>query len=435
VLPPGGCWDEPQVAHNGIVVREPDGVRHVGHPIERRASMLPRPAQSRPPARSAAAPLSGIKVIDFGSFVAGPYSSVLLAELGADVIKVESMAGDPNRSIFRSFTSVNRGKRCITVDLKTPEGVKIAQQLCVAADVVTSNFRPGVTVRLGIDAPTLHQLKPELIVLETAAYGSSGPRADGAGFDMCFQALCGHDFRAGGVGNTPLWNRTSLVDFAGGLLGAIGVLNSLYYRIRSGAGAEVGTGLLNAGLFLLSELIQKPNGQFVGASPLNHAQSGFHPAEQLYEASDGWVAVAARDESMALRLVEALKLKGVIILPRNEWGDTEAAAIASAIKSRRLADLLGAFESATVWAEACCVDGEQQNLRDDDLERLGTVYTCEHPQFGAVKQIGALVRLSGAERVRPRHAPLPGEHTDVLMAELGYSTGDIHSLRERKIIK
>ena len=139
----------------------------------------------------------------------------MFADLGADVIKVEPVTGDPNRSIFRSYGSVNRGKRCITVDLKAPEGLKIAQQLCVAADVVTNNFRPGVSTRLGIDAKTLHALKPELIVLESAAYGSTGPKAEGAGFDMCFQALCGHDWRAGGVDNPPLWNRTSMVDFAG----------------------------------------------------------------------------------------------------------------------------------------------------------------------------------------------------------------------------
>jgi crotonobetainyl-CoA:carnitine CoA-transferase CaiB-like acyl-CoA transferase len=434
VLPPGGCWDEPQVVHNGIVVRESDGVRHIGQPIERRVSRSTS-APPRPSARGAATPLAGIKVIDFGSFVAGPYTSMLLADFGADVIKVESMAGDPNRSIFRSYTSVNRGKRCVTVDLKTAEGVKIAQQLCVAADVVASNFRPGVTARLGIDAATLHRLKPDLIVLEAAAYGSSGPRADGAGFDMCFQALCGHDFRAGGEGNAPLWNRTSMVDFAGGLLGTIGVLDCLYRRALTGAGAEVGTSLLNAGLFLLSELIQKADGQFVGAPILNHAQTGLHPAEQLYEASDGWLAIAARDESMAQRLVEVLKLKGAIATPRAKWRDAEAAAIASAIKPRRLAELLGALERATVWAEACCVNGEQQNLRDAELERLGSVYNCNHPEFGAVRQIGPLVRLSAAERSPARHAPLTGEHTDALLAELGYAAAQIHSLRERRIIK
>src|SRR5258706_12346198 len=155
------------------------------------------------------------------------------------------MAGDPNPNIFRVFASVNRGKRAISIDLKLPEGLQIAQRLCVGADVVTNNFRPGVSARLGIDAKTLHALKPDLIVLESAAYGSTGPRAEGAGFDMCFQAWCGHDWRAGGVGNPPLWNRTSVGDFAAGLIGEAAVLQRFYQRARSGAGARAAAVLLN----------------------------------------------------------------------------------------------------------------------------------------------------------------------------------------------
>ena len=430
VLPPGGCWDDPQVQHNGIVVRDHDGTRSIGHPLTSRTSPAPR----RPTAQGARTPLAGIKVIDFGAFVAGPYTSTVLADFGAEVIKVEPLTGDPNRGIFRSWTSSNRGKRCLTVDVKTPEGLKIAQQLCLAADVVTSNFRPGVSARLGIDAKTLHGLKPELIVLESAAYGTTGPRAQGAGFDMCFQALCGHDWRGGGAGNAPLWNRTSMVDFTGGLLGAVGVLQHLYQRARSGAGTELGAGLLNSGLFLLSVLIQRADGSFEGAPQVNARQTGYHPAEQLYQAADGWVAVAARDEAMARRLLDALGL-GSIKSPRTEWtGETEDR-IAEAVRRRSAGELCSALERAGVWAEPCCFDGEQLNLHDADLARLGIVYTSEHPQFGLVKQIGPLVRLSGAEAATPRHAPLPGEHTDTILAELGYSTADIAGLRERRIVK
>ena len=279
-------------------------------------SMATRPRAAQEVPRDAPAPLSGVKVVDFGTYVAGPYSSALLSDLGADVVKVESMTGDPDRSIFRSFTSVNRGKRAISIDLKLPEGLQIARKLCVAADVVTNNFRPGVSARLGIDPKTLHALKPDLIVLESAAYGSTGPRAEGAGFDMCFQALCGHDWRAGGVGNPPLWNRTTMVDFAAGLIGEVGVLQRLYERARCGGGAEVGAGLLNAGLFLISELIQRSDGQFVGAAPLNQEQTGGHPAEQLYEAADGWLAVAARDTPMARRFLGVLDLGQRVTAPR-----------------------------------------------------------------------------------------------------------------------
>jgi len=431
VLPPGGCWDDPQVVYNGIITREPDGVRHVGHPIYGGSS--PAPRQPRP--RVGPAPLSGMRVIDFGAFVAGPFSAVLLADLGADVIKVEPTAGDPNRSIFRSYTAANRCKRAITLDLKTPEGVKIAQRLCMSADVVMNNFRPGVSARLGIDAKTLHALKPQLIVLESAAYGSGGPKMEGAGFDMCFQALCGHDFRAGGVGNPPLWNRTSMVDFAAALIGAVGVVQKLYERARTGAGAAVGAGLMNTGLYLLSELIQQPGGRFAGAALLNHEQTGYHPAEQLYATADGWVAIAARDEPMARRLTEVLGIGKALSAPRSAWGPAEGAVISEAVRKRQQAELLAALEGAEVWAEACCAHGETQNLGDPDLKRLGAVVTSEHPQFGAVAQIGLLVRLSAARASPPRHAPLPGEHTEEILSGLGVASQEIRELRERKIIR
>jgi len=432
VLPPGGCWDDPQVVHNQIIVRDSDGVRHVGHPVYGSATAAP-PRRWR---RAGKLPLSGMRVIDFGAFVAGPFSGVVLADLGADVIKVEATAGDPNRSIFRAYTAANRGKRAITIDLKTPEGVKIAQQLCAGADVVMNNFRPGVSARLGIDPKTLHALKPELIVLESVAYGNGGPRAEGAGFDMCFQALCGHDYRAGGVGNPPLWNRTSMVDFAAALIGAVGVLQRLYERARSGAGAEIGAGLMNTGLYLLSELVQGSDGKFAGAPSLNHEQTGYHPAEQLYEAADGWIGIAARDESMARRLIAVLQLGHAVTTARAGWGPEVAALIGAAIKKRSRTELLRALDDAEVWAEECCTSGEAQNLRDEDLQRLGAVATTQHPQFGSVRQLGLLVRLAEVPGTpSTRHAPLPGEHTDELLAELGLPPAQIAGLRERKIVK
>jgi crotonobetainyl-CoA:carnitine CoA-transferase CaiB-like acyl-CoA transferase len=431
VLAPGACWDDPQVEHNAVIVREPDGVRHIGHPVYGQASPARREALSP----GAPAPLSGVKVVDFGTYVAGPFSSALLSDLGADVVKVELLTGDPGRSVFRSFTAVNRGKRAISVNLKLPEGLEIARKLCVAADVVTNNFRPGVSARLGIDPKTLHALKADLIVLESAAYGSTGPRAEGAGFDMCFQALCGHDWRAGGVGNPPLWNRTTMVDFAAGLLGEVAVLQYLYERARSGGGAAVGAGLLNAGLFLLSELIQRSDGQFVGAPPLNQEQTGYHPAERLYEAADGWLAVAARAAPMARRFLGVLDLAQRVTAPLAKWDADVGRLIAGEIRKRRLDALVPALEAADVWVEICRDNGERDNLGDPELQRLGTVYSAQHPQFGEVRQLGPLVRLTASARARRRHAPLPGEHTDEVLAELGLSAGEIKGLRERGIVR
>ena len=430
VLPPGGCWDDEQVQHNGIIVQEPDGTHHVGHPVVAQMS----PADANAPRAAGPYPLSGITVIDFGAFVAGPYSSIVLGDLGADVIKVEAIGGDPNRSVFRAFTSVNRGKRTISLDLKANEGRTIAQELCKRADIVTSNFRTGVLARLGLDASTLHAMKPELIILESAAYGASGPKAERAGFDMVFQALCGHGHRGGGAGNRPLWNRTSMVDYTGGLLGAIAILQHLYQRARTGHGAQLSVGLLNAGIYLLSELVRLPDGRLVGAPVLNREQTGYHPAEQIYQADGGWIAVAVRDADSGRRLIEVLDLGQAVKRPATQWDETEAAAIAAAIRKQPCAELLSSLERAGVWVEECRRDVEHMVLNDRHLVSAGTIYCSEHPEFGRLREIGPLFRLSRSQRAGRGHAPLCGEHTRVLLSELGYDAAAIDDLYERKIV-
>jgi crotonobetainyl-CoA:carnitine CoA-transferase CaiB-like acyl-CoA transferase len=430
VLAPGECWDDPQTENNRLIERDADGIRYVAHPIEAKVSE----ADSRPATLAGDAPLRGVRVIDFGAFVAGPYASVLLADLGADVIKVEAIAGDPNRSVFRSYASVNRGKRAIKLDLKAPEGREIAERLCMSADVITSNFRPGVSARLGIDAATLHAKKPELIVIESTAYGKTGPKATRAGFDMCFQALCGHDWRAGGVDNPPLWNRTSMVDYAAGALGAIAVLRHLYLRAHRGEGADLGMCLLNSGVYLLSELIQRSDGEFEGAPLVNHEQTGYHPAEQMYEAADGWVAIAARGEEAARGLVTALGLESEITTDRASWSRDESRAIAAAAKRFTAEQLCARLETAGVWAEVCRRDVEHAVLNDPGLIATGTIYRSEHPQFGRMTQIGPLFRFSAAPNSCTGHSALPGEHTREVLADLGYTEAQIDTLYERNVV-
>ena len=427
---PGECWDDTQVQYNGIIARDLDGTRHVGHPVKSTTSS----AQFRAPPTTSKGPLHGLTVVDFGMFVAGPYSSVLLSDLGANVIKVEALSGDPNRGVFRSFTSANRGKRAIALDLKTPEGLQIAHKLCLQADVVTNNFRTGVSARLGIDAKTLQRMKPELIVLESAAYGPAGPKSDRAGFDMAFQAFCGHEHRAGGMENSPLWNRTSMVDYAGGLLGAVAVLQALHNRARTGNGAEISVALVNAGIFLLSELIQRPDGTFAGAPQLNHEQSGYHPAEQMYEASDEWVAVSAPHTASARSLAQVLRLAELAVKPREAWNAADATQIAKAIRLRTARDLLKAFEDAGVWAELCRRNAGPATLNDLELVKAGTVYLSKHPELGDMREIGPLFGLSRSPCTGTGHTPLKGEHTREILAELGYGLDAIESFLQRKVV-
>jgi crotonobetainyl-CoA:carnitine CoA-transferase CaiB-like acyl-CoA transferase len=430
VQPPGACWDDPQVRHNGVIRRDADGTRFVsGNPV----SVTPSPAPRAALLPAGARPLSGLRVVDFGTFVAGPYTSAILADLGADVIKVEALAKDPNRNVFRSFTTGNRGKRAIMLDLKTAEGRDIAQRLCVRGDVVTNNFRTGVAERLGIDARTLHQMKPELIVLESAAYGATGPKSQRAGFDLAFQAFCGHEYRAGGTGNAPLWNRSTLVDYTGGLLGAIAVLEALLVRARTGAGSELNMPLLNAGVFLLSELVQRPDGSFVGAPSLNREQTGFHPLEQMYQTADGWIAIAVRDAESANAIASALELGASVRGDLYAWAESEARSIAAAVRQRNTRYLLDLFNAAGIWAEECARDAAHRTLNDAALIASGTVHVSEHAQFGTVREIGQLFRFSRSASGSHGHTAQPGEHTRAVLAELGYDDEAVADLYARKI--
>ena len=223
VLAPGDCWNDEQTRINGIVEQDEFGWSMVGNPLRLAESAMNAPRAPKV-ADAAAPPLAGIRVIDFGIFVAGPYASKLLADYGADVIQVEPPTGRPTLSGERTIISATHGKRSICIDAKSAAGRTLIATLCKDADAVLHNFRPGVAERLGLDRRTLRALNPAVVTLETTAYGPTGPKSPAPGFDMVMQAHCGLEHRAGGTGNRPLCCRAPLVDFATGAIGAIGLL-------------------------------------------------------------------------------------------------------------------------------------------------------------------------------------------------------------------
>lgn len=431
VLEPGLCWDDAQIARNGIIVTDSDGTRHVGLPFryERVQDGPPKP----PPA-GLRRPLEGLRVVDCGAFVAGPLAGVFLAELGADVIKLEgSRAPDPNRSIFKSFIVANRGKRGLAVDLKDEEGRRIVQSLCAGADIVMNNFRPGVSARLGVDPASLHSLNPGLIILESPAYGSEGPLALKSGFDMVMQAWCGHEAKAGGRGGEPLWNRTNLVDMHGGMIGAVAVLSALVHRARTGDGAALEAPLVNAGIFGLSELVQRPDGRFEGSQRPMASLRGYHPAEALYEAKDGWVALVARGDDAIAGLRQGLGLAEALGRPAAEWDDPEEAAIVAAVADRTVEDLEALLLPLGVWLEPCPRDCESRILGDPLLLARGTVGAVHHPTFGRVVTVGTLYSFSRSEAGAERAPPLQGGSTREILREQGMTDDTIDALKERGV--
>lgn len=435
VLPPGGVWNDAQVVLNGTIARNAQGAQHVGDVIELRAISAPKQSTHEAARVTAedAPPLAGVRVVDLGAFAAGPYASKNLADLGADVIKVEPPRSDPTRYNYAAFASVNLAKRNLCVDAKTSDGAGILRRLCATADIVHHNFRPGVAQRLGMDPDSLRQLRSDVVTLETSAYGQDGPKASNSGFDHVMQAVCGHAVRAAGLGNQPDLYRFTIVDYGTGALGTLAMLIGLFERQRTGASVDARTSLLNGGLFLLSELIRLPDGKFSDVPPMNDARTGAHPAERFYQTADSWIAIAARTNEMAQALARTL---GLSLGPRAAWGGAQALQIADRVRRRNIRELLAVLAEANVWAEECVEDGWQNAQKSPAARRAGLVQTMTESHYGEVTCVGTMFSLSrsGIGGTNPTPAPRLGQHTREILAELQYSAAQIDDFYRRGIV-
>lgn len=429
VQAPGEAWDDPQVRHDRLVVAVAGGGEMIGNPIHCTA---PGEALGAEPDVVADMPLAGVRVLDFGAFTAGPLASMLLRKLGADVIKVEPLTGDPARNLPRAFLAANKGKRSLAIDMKAPHGRELVEQLLTKADVVGSNFRTGVAAKLGIDGLGLLKRYPRMVVYEGPAFGQTGPRASEVAFDLVLQALCGFEVRAGGEGNVPIWNRTFLADYGGGTLGAIGMVAALCHRQRTGRGAVVEASLLSTAMFLQSEIVRGADGAFHGNALLNAEQSGFHPAESLYQARNGWIAISVREPDAVAGLREALGVSLPCAI--SSWGADAQRAIAKAVADHDAHALVAKLDAAGVPAEVCAPAMETPTLEDADLRRLGITESAPHPTYGDVAQFGVFHRFSRSRHAAPAGAPLMGEHTEQVLAELGVGSDAISALLERGVV-
>jgi crotonobetainyl-CoA:carnitine CoA-transferase CaiB-like acyl-CoA transferase len=424
---PGQAWDDDQVVHNGTIWREADGARRVGLPYKISANDV---SESHPPHHTTdtAPPLKNLRIVDFGTFAAGPHASMILNDLGADVIKVEALNGDPVRRFYRPYSTSSRGKRNLAVDLKRPEGREIAHKLAARADMIFHNFRPGVTNRLGIDKEALLRTNASLILLENSGYGASGPKSQRAGIDFPLQAFCGHEEHAAGESGEYTCYIVAAIDFAAGMIGALSALTAQFRKERTGAGATIQTSLLDSGLFLLSEVVQAADGGFLPLPKLNSAQTGFHPAEQLYKVRDGWIAIAARSEEMAQNLLVALGLDKKISKRRWEWGRAESELIGHALAEHSTESSLAVLRTAEIWAVPCREKAKEIILRDRTLRENGTVLATQHPRYGEILQIGGLFSLSRSATCPRGDTASLGEHSREVLAELGYSEAEIAKL-------
>ncbi|MGH9018504.1 MAG: CoA transferase, partial [Acidimicrobiales bacterium] len=415
------------------------------HSDEVLGALAARPARPAPgPTGTATADggagpaLGGVRVIDLGQYLAGPFGPMILGDLGADVIKIEPVRGDSMRFSAKPFIGCQRGKRSAALDLKHPAGLEAAGKLVAGADVVHHNMTRGVATRLGIDYAACRRLRPDIIYCNTYAYGLEDPLGRFGGLDPLYQASSGieYDAGAGAAGGTPLYLRFGMCDTANAMLSVVGVLLALVHRARTGEGQELWTSLHDGGIVFTSDAWVGADGPW-DRPRLDAALQGTGPLYRLYRtADDGWICVAAVTEKQWQGLVTALGRRALAVDPR--FATAAARAAASEALGR---ELEAAFLTADAahWAAALDAAGVPNDvpvdtddgrtlLRDPVNAALGLVADYEHAILGRLRQFGQLIGLSDTPGRIAGPPPLVGEHTRMLLRQAGYRDGDIDTL-------
>ena len=391
----------------------------LGQHTEEVLGQAPAPAAPAVPAPAAAprvrAPLEGLRVLDLGNFLAGPLGPMLMADLGADVIKVEATTGDKMRHVERVFASCQRGKRGVALDLKVAAARPALEALVGWADVVHHNLRMPAARKLGLGYDALRAVNPELIYCHASSYGPRGERADWPGYDQLFQASAGWEVLGGGEGNDPMWFRFGFMDHLCAMASVVATLLAVYHRDRTGTPQLVTGSLLGGGVLTNSETFLKDGRLVAQADPLDHEQMGLSPGYRLYALTDGWIALCAREGA---QLSAACAVAGV----------RAPEELVGAFATMPAAPTLDALRAAGVHCEPVTLD-QGETFLDDPLHRaLGLVTSYPHAEWGELEQVGALWSLGDLDVRLDRAPPALGEHTEEVLAEVGLDRAAIDAL-------
>jgi crotonobetainyl-CoA:carnitine CoA-transferase CaiB-like acyl-CoA transferase len=385
----------------------------------------PRPRPTRQVGQRGAGqrwPLEGVRVVDFGNFLAGPLAPMLMADLGADVVKVESITGDQMRWVGRAFAGCQRGKRSVAIDLRKPESRELVAALVRDADVVHHNLRMPAARKLGIDEATLRAIKPDLIYCHVSSYGAHGPRADWPGYDQLFQAAAGWEYEGAGEGNPPMWHRFGMMDHQCALASLEATLLALRHRDLTGEGQHVAASILGASLFTTSETFVGPDGTLAPFPRLDSAQTGLEPGYRIYPARDGWLALTATDPVTLASALAALSV-------------TEPDQLADAVATRTRDEVLAALDAADVPAEPVVSDPDGASfLSDADNQAMGLAVGYPHAEWGWLEQVGALWDFGDLRTRIDRAPPALGQHTAEVLGAVGLSPAELVSLAGAGVI-
>ena len=420
-----------------------------------------------------AGPLEGIRVLDFTEIIAGPFGAMLLADMGADVIKVEPPWGEPWR-VFqqfmplesRTYMFLNRGKRSLPLDLTKAEAREIVYKLIPQMDAVIMNYRPDVPYNLGIDYETLSAMNPRLIYCENTAYGRRGPHSRRPGYDIIIQAMSGLMAADGKIVNgvPQQVSATAVADVSTGLAIAWGVCGALYARERTGRGQKIEATLLASALAIqASRFIQvnavdeEANTEFL--EDLAVLRSAGRPYPEVYaryetlrprlsgfvyyrtyQTKDSVVAVGCLSDPLRKKMADALGLHDIRFEPGYDPASERAQAFGEELTKK--AEALFLEKTTDKWISILDAAGvpcgpvkfTEELMEDEHVLANDLVVELEHTMAGPVKMAGPVLKMSETPLEAKSASPALGQHTDEILANLGYSPQEIQRLREEKVI-
>jgi formyl-CoA transferase len=390
--------------------------------------------------------LEGLRVIDFTQVMAGPYCAMMLADLGADVIKIEPPSGDSSRQMpggagaeSPSFNAVNRGKRSIVVDLKVAEGRAIARRLVESADILVENYRPGVMASFGLDFATLSAVNPRLIYASISGYGQTGPDRQKGGFDLIAQGVSGIMSVTGEPGNQPVKAGVPLTDLGAGLFALVGILAALEARRRTGRGQQIDTALVDAGVALsVWEATEYFSGRGVpGALGSAHRMNAPY---QAIRCADGYITIGGANQRLFGKLCRVLGHPEWLDMP--EFADNASRVGHRQELARRIESVMATASKAEWLArleaeEIPCgpINDYAQVFAEPQVVMREMVVDVDHPALGHIRALGSPIKMSATPPDVRRRGPLLGEHTDAVLSETGFSSDEILQLRKSRIVE
>ncbi|MDC1287641.1 CoA transferase [Gammaproteobacteria bacterium] len=373
--------------------------------------------------------LKGIKVAEFCEIAAGPFCAMLLADMGAEVIKIERPAGDAMRSwppindgYSENFASINRNKKSVVLDMKSTEGAQAALAIILDSDVVVENFRPGVMQKLGIDFATMSAIKPELIYCSISAFGQSGPRSREGGFDLTMQSMAGIMSVTGEPGGAPVKCGVPLCDFTAALYGAFGVTAALRERDQSGKGQHIDVSMLGTSLAIAA--LQTSEYFGTGKDPCKLGSA--HPRNapyQAFRAQDGYFGMAAGNNRLWHLVCDVVAMPGLkederYLNPtlRAQNQDPLRITLESVFEQQPVAHWLAAFADAGVPGSA--INNYSEALADPQVKHMGWVQELTLANGLETRTFGSPLRINGETQAIRSRPPGLGEHTEEVLSQL-----------------